>query len=246
MALIKSQIITQASGSVGGLTFSHAKGGLYVRARAIPVNTNTGFQQQVRAAMTASVTRWTSTLTQVQRDGWNNYGANTPTTNALGDVINLSGQAWYNAQNVVREQAITKIVGQLTNTTLVDDPPAIYNRGDFTTPFNLTFSVAAGFAIEIDPADAWANEDNAVMLIYMGLPQNAGRKFFNGPWRLMVGIEGNSVTPPPAVNSRPAGTINTLGFPIQQGQQVTVAVAVARADGRISTRRHIGPVSVIA
>ena len=39
--LFKSAAFTQASGSVGGLTFAHNRGGMYTRARSIPVNPKT-------------------------------------------------------------------------------------------------------------------------------------------------------------------------------------------------------------
>jgi len=43
----KSPILSQASGSIAGITFSHNRGGMYVRARAVP--TNPGSPQQHRS-----------------------------------------------------------------------------------------------------------------------------------------------------------------------------------------------------
>lgn len=239
--LFKSQLLTQASGSLGGITFAHNKGGMYTRARSIPTNPQTAFQAEVRNAMTASVNRWTSVLTAAQRLKWNIYGENTPTTNKLGDTITLSGQQWYNACNVTRGQALAKIPGQVTGLTLVDTGPTIYNRGDFTTPTSVSIDLTSGFSMEIDNTDDWANEDNAVMLVFQGTPQNVGRTYFNGPWRLFAGIPGDSVTPPTSPVTRPSATLATLGYSVQVGAQTTFAVMVLRADGRTSTRRKLGP-----
>ncbi|KKM06452.1 hypothetical protein LCGC14_1743870, partial [marine sediment metagenome] len=46
--LFKSGLITQGSGSIGGLTASHNRGGMYFRARTIPTNPATSFQTVVR------------------------------------------------------------------------------------------------------------------------------------------------------------------------------------------------------
>lgn len=242
--IFKSEHMTQASGSIAGVTYSRAKGGtLYRRARAIPVNPDSTLQVQVRAAFTQLVTDWIENLTSVQRTAWNTYGQNVLVTNKLGDSVARSGQNWFIACNTPRLQANAKLG---TSIPQVNTGPTMYDRGDFTTPDPPTFSVASGFSMAFTAADAWANEDDAFMLIYMGRPRNPSRQFFKGPYRLIQSIAGNSVTPPTSPDTLLTTIINSRGFVLVEGQVVDVQVAVVRADGRLSTRRTIGSITVQA
>lgn len=241
--IFKSEHITQASGSIAGVTYSRAKGGtLYRRARAIPVNPDTTFQTQVRSALTSLVNSWISVVTAAQRTAWNTYGQNVLVTNKLGDSVALSGQNWYIAANTPRLQAITKLSATIAQ---VDAAPTIFDRGDFTTP-TITSADTDSVNIAFDNTDAWANEDDAALLLYMGRPRNPSRSFFKGPYRLIQAIEGDSVTPPTSPSSLTAAAAAASGFPLVEDQVVRFAVAVTRADGRISTRRSIGDATIVA
>lgn len=61
--------ITNASGSLGGSTFSHNAGGAYVRTKVIPVNPDTPEQASVRNEFGSLSQQW-RTLTQTQRNSW--------------------------------------------------------------------------------------------------------------------------------------------------------------------------------
>lgn len=238
--IFKSEHMTQASGSIAGVTYSRAKGGvLYRRARAIPVNPQTSNQSAIRAALTLLITRWTETLTEVQREAWRNYAEQVPVTNKVGSQINLTGQNWYAACNTPRAQAQDKLQ---TLIPIVDAAPTMYDRGDFTTPAGLTIDETAGLEFQIQTTDAWANEDDSYLLVFQGLPVNASRKFFKGPFRLLAAVAGNATTPPAATQTTTPGVAASLGFPIVAGTNNCVEFAVSRADGRYSTRRKLGPV----
>lgn len=239
--LFKSEHITQASGSIGGVTYAHNASGLYRRARAIPVNPNTGFQVQVRAAVTTLVTRWNDVLTAAQRNAWNAYAANVPVINNLGSSILISGQNWYIACNTPRIQALTKVAATIA---IIDAAPVIFDRGDFTTP-TFTMTVATGLSTAFTNTDAWAGAVEGGLLIYQGRPQNPSRSFFKGPWRLVGFVEG-SVAPPTSPNAIGTATLALQGFVVSTGQRQWMAYAVTRADGRLSTRRIVGPNLVTA
>lgn len=238
--LFSSPVYSQASGSIAGITYSHNAGGMYTRARATPTNPSSAFQNQIRAGLTAAVTAWTA-LAQADRDSWDLYGANTPTTNRLGATVNRTGQNWFVAAYSVMNQANNKLSAGLPAFTA---GPTTFNRGDFTTPELLPIA-STGLGLVIEPADAWANEDDAVLLIYQGLPQNASRKYFGGPFRLVAAIAGDSTTPPVAAQTVTSATLAAEGYPITAGQVNSIAAVVLRADGRISTRRLVGPEPVI-
>ena len=82
--------VGQMSGSVGGITASHNKGGPYFRNRAIPTNPNTAEQLAQRNRL-ATLSRDWQDLTQAQRDAWTEWARQNPITNALGNSILKSG-----------------------------------------------------------------------------------------------------------------------------------------------------------
>lgn len=217
--IFKSQLLTQASGSVGGLTFSRNKGGAYTRARAVPINPNTPFQQIIRNAVASLSNLWVNVLTPTQRAEWDLYAANVPILNALGDPINLTGLNMYIRSNTPR---------LLGADPRADTGPGIFDVGEFTSPSFLTQEATDTVDVTFTDTDAWANEDNSSMMVYASRPQNPSINFFKGPYRFAAKIEGDAITPP----SSPASI--ALPFPLIPGQRVFYRVNVTRADGRLS------------
>lgn len=97
-----STVYAAASGSVGGLTYSRNRGGLYTRRRAIPSNPATEAQGLARANIATAVSLWTNTLTPTQRTAWNTYANSTPTVDSLGQSQTLSGQQMFVANTTRR------------------------------------------------------------------------------------------------------------------------------------------------
>jgi len=219
--LIKSGIVTQMSGSIGGLTGSHNRGGLYFRARAIPVNPNTTFQQAVRSYLATLTSVWNNILTPAERDAWASYADQVPITGPLGDARVIGALPMYLRCNVSRLQAALD---------RVDSGPTEYNLGEFTQPLvGVPSEAAQNVAIGFDDTDEWVDEDGSSMLVYVSRPVNQTINYFKGPYRLAGQIDGDSGTPP----TSPA-TIN-LPFTVAQGQKVFVKINVTRADGRYSS-----------
>jgi hypothetical protein len=215
----KSPLLSQASGSVAGLTASHNKGGQYFRQRATPTNPNTPQQQVIRGLVNQLANRWVTTLLPAQRTAWNVYAANLNIADRLGDVIHLTGLNHYIRSNVPRLQAAL---------TVVDDGPTIFTLGEYTNP-TITFSAAAG-DIEVDftNTDEWAGEDDSAMLVSGSRPQTPATNYFKGPYRFADKIPGDAGTPP----TTPA--IISSAFAFAAGQMVFAFVRVTRADGRLS------------
>lgn len=218
---VKSALVTQMSGSIGGMTGSHNSSGLYLRARTIPVNTNTAAQQAVRAYMASLVAAWVNTLTQTQRDAWDAYAAAVTLTNPLGDPVNVSGLNMYCRGNIPRRQL---------GLPDVDDGPTVYTLAEGTQPEYAAPSEATqDVAVTFDTSDDWVGEDDAAMAIYASRPQNPSINYFKGPYQYAGVILGDSVTPP----TSPA-TID-LPFPFVAGQKVFFKANITRADGRYSS-----------
>lgn len=217
----KGTIISEASGRLGGIVFSHNRGGPYIRAGAIPTNPSTTQQQVVRSAMAGLTSRWQDTLTQGQRDGWDNYALNVPIPNAQGDPINVGGLGMYARSNVSRIQA-----GLVRR----DFAPATLNLGSFTPPLVTGFDPdLQTIDLSFTEADEWVTETGAAMLVYIsrGLPTSIN--FFKGPYQFAGLIAGDSSSPPtsPATIAAP--------FAFNSTDQLRVQVRVSRNDGRLSS-----------
>lgn len=227
---IKSALITQWSGSVGGLVGAHNQGGLYIRARTIPTNPSTLPQETVRNAMLTLASRWQTVLTAAQRAAWTTYANNVKIIDRLGEARTIVPIAMYQRSNVVRIQ---------TGLSIVDDGPTVFSLPTFTPPtMVVTAADPATAAVTFTAADEWANETGGAMIVYLSREQSPSKVFFKGPYRYAGSILGDPTTPP----TSPA-TI-TSKFAATADNQVFAQIRVARADGRLSsTFRLVGTAS---
>ncbi len=216
----KSALVTSASGSVGGLTASRNAGGAYYRARVVPTNPNSTFQQAVRAAMSNLTSRWLSTLTDAQRAAWKAYSDNVPLIDRLGDPRNVGALPMYIRSNVPRIQA---------GLSIVDDGPTTFNLGDFTAPSFTATVLGTAIGTVFTNADEWANEDGAAMLVFQSRAQSPSINYFKGPYRLAGQVLGDSGTPPTSPQA------DAAVFPFAADQRVYFRAVVTRADGRLSS-----------
>lgn len=213
-------LVGQLSGSLGALTASRNRYGTYFRAKVTPVNPATPFQEVVRQAFRQLAVAWTETLTDAQRSEWDSYAQAVPLVGSDGSPVFLNGQTHYIRSNVPRLQlALPR----------VDDAPTTQNLGTFTAPTVSSLDAATeSVDLAFNVADGWVSEDDAIMLVRSSRPTNPTVNFFKGPYRQSAGVLGDSGTPP----TSPA-TI-TLPFAFAAGQRVHLAVAVSRADGRLT------------
>lgn len=216
----KSAILTQASGSVGGATYSRNRGGMYIRARSVPTNPSSAFQETVRALVASLTTAWVSTLTAAQRSAWNVYAENVLMPDSLGEARNIGGLGHYIRSNVPRMQA---------GLSRIDDGPTVYSLPTFTAPTIDAITAADDDAdITFTAADDWATETGGALIIAASRPQNVSINYFTGPYRYAGLVEGDDTTPP----TSPAAI--DLPFAVTAGQRVFFRMRVCRADGRLS------------
>lgn len=139
------------SGSIGGSTASHNKGGPYFRTRAIPTNPSTPSQLARRAALASESIRWRS-LTTAQRDAWGNYARQNPQTNSLGQTISLSGHqifVGFNTRIILDAGTVTDVP------PIVGAPPALLTAvqdGDIgagATDLTFTATLVSGNKVEL-------------------------------------------------------------------------------------------------
>lgn len=215
----KPLIGDQMSGSMGGVVASHNKGGTYFRQRAIPVNSNTSFQQAVRSVFTSLAAAWNGTLTQAQRDAWKVYADNTPVTDRIGATIVLPPMSMYIRSNTARLQM---------GLARVDAGPTTFGLPEFTPPTITSFSEATqDLTLAFTNTDDWAGAVGGAMSVLISRPVNPSKVYFKGPYRFADAILG-AATPPtsPATIAAP--------FPFVEGQKLFLQARVTDVEGRLS------------
>ncbi|MCK5607239.1 hypothetical protein KAR91_35475 [Candidatus Pacearchaeota archaeon] len=208
------------SGSVAGTTHARNRFGNYVRSRTKPVNPNSSGQQAVRSAMATLTTRWSQTLTAVQRTAWNLYASNVAMKNRLGETVYLTGFNHYIRSNI----EYLRIFGATIN-----DGPTVFELPGQDGTFAITASEATNFITVVhDVGLPWADENGAAMLMYQGVPQNPQRNFFGGPWEYFANI--------PGINGAPAGSPSDHAAVkvMTELQRQWCYARIIRADGRLS------------
>lgn len=233
----KSALITQASGSIGGITFATGIGGMFMRARAIPVNPNTEAQNAVRSALGALTSFW-NTLTTNQRNGWNAYAAQVPLPDTFGDPRLVSGFNHFIRSNTPRLRA-------LGSGAIISDAPAVFNIGStpllvavtstINTPDILVSSLELDVIDAADPADV-----NAYIFVYVSPPFNQNRTFHRGPF-LLDATHNVAV-----LGSQPQTVLgaSTFGWTFAGGQGVQYRVYQSQGDGRLSGELFIRDTTV--
>lgn len=224
--LIKSGLVTQVSGSFGGMTGSHNRGGMYLRARSIPVDPGTPRQQVMRSASSTLTSRWRDTLTQAQRDAWAVYAANTPLTSPLGDPRDVGALPMFVRGNSVRLQLAEAVI----------DDPAISGLPTLSAPTTASISAATGnLTITLAP-DPWVDIDDAWLAVYASRPLSESIGFYKGPYRLVGKLEGDSVTPPSVFTDSYADQWGA----VTAGAQVRLQLRVADEFAALSAAIRLG------
>lgn len=99
MAKIKwSALVSEISGKLNGSVIARGKNYVTIRNRVIPVNPNTNEQSRVRQIFGVISKNW-STLTEEQRQAWNNAVAQWIGTGIFSDALTLSGKSLYQKLN---------------------------------------------------------------------------------------------------------------------------------------------------
>lgn len=214
-----SSLLTQASGSVGGATFSRNKGGLYIRSRAIPTNPNSTGQQAMRAYVSALSAQW-KVLTAAQRTAWGVYAANTPVINAIGASVLNTGFNWFVACNSLRLRA-----GEI----VVTNAPTTPGLTGLTAPTAVAISAASQYlTASVTATDSWAIDSGGGVSWQMSKPLSAGVDSVKYPVRYAGTTVGDTTTPPST-----SGNIS-VPFAVVANQKVVVRVTAYKGDGRIS------------
>ncbi len=196
-------ILGNLRGSVGSNTWSHNRGGDYIRRRVAPTNPNTTRQQSMRAFLSTLSVLWSTVLTPAQREAWNTWASLQSRTGPLGNTINLTGINGYVWTN-------THILD--AGDTRIDDPPVQVAPGALLT-MAAAISAATTADITFTGTPLAATERP---LLFMSLPQS-GAAQPNFRQSRIVGYGALAQASPWA---------STLPFSVQSGQFVVFWGAV--------------------
>lgn len=224
----KSQVLTQASGSIGGITYSHNRGGMYQRARSIPTNPNSTAQQLVRNAMASLVAAWTGILTAPERLAWETYAVNTPVSDTLGDPLTLTGQQMYIRCNTPRVAF---------GATRIDPGPTVFGNESLAPITIAVVGPSATIAVTFDDTETWPQLDDCHMIVQASRGQSASVNYFGGPFRFADIFDG--VTAIPITSPQNA----TSPFVYATGQKLFVRARISMADGRLSSPQIVNAIA---
>ncbi len=222
----KSEIVTQASGSIGGATYARNRGGLYRRARSIPVNPNSPAQMRARNVLGQLAAAWGTILTEEQRLEWGAYADLSPTTDTLGDPLILTGQQMYIRANSIRLNA---------GGTRIDDGPAVGGLITLSEVSGGGNSETLGLLLVYSSADSWANEEGGLLSIQAGRQIGPAVNFYRAPFRFGEKIDGDDTTAPDGT----AAFDNPYGITLIEGNFLFFRVTASGADGRPSNVQMI-------
>lgn len=214
MALL-NPIHGEMSGSIGANTYSHNKGGSYVRLRAIPTNPNSAKQQQIRSILQTLSAAWRA-LTTDQQTGWANWAALNPGLNPLGLSFFRSGAQAYVGLN-------SRVV--LAGDARIDDPPTAPTPAELST-VTIVATAPDQVAVTWTPTPLAAGER---LYVWGSLPGSAGRNP-NFRQSRLIGIG-------PAADASP--TTITSPYPAIATNVSNFYVARMGADGQISVFQKV-------
>jgi len=227
MALITlGSTISNASGSVGGVTYARNRGGAYVRNRTTPIQRNTTWQAAAKALFTAASNSWSQFLTAAQRVQWEAYAKAVPYVNSLGEKKYYTGQQRY-------VQSYVSVAVSGGSVASIATAPTIYVSAGTpaTTAFVFTQgTTVAGSTVKLAavtaPSDVLAGDK---LLIYFGKPVSNAKVYFKGPYRYAGDtVYTTGATYPIVTLTDPyARTLAAAGL-------LCVKYRVLKADGRCS------------
>ena len=225
---VRYSVLSDASGSFGGLVASHNRAGQYLRTCVRPTNPASAAQVAVRTIFANLAVAW-SRITEDQREAWRTYADNVPVAGVFGHTLRLTGHQMYVRCNAPRLQGFL---------ARVDDGPTVFGM-DSLSPVTVAAAATGNLlTMTFADTDAWVTEDDAALLVYGSRNVAPTIDFFAGAYRFASPIFGQVIDP----QFSPVPVINP--FRMSEGNRVYVRVRSVRADGRISPTQFLAPTSI--
>lgn len=173
--------MVEGRGKIGGHVASRNRSGAYFRTKVTPVNPKTVYQQNARNLLASMSQAWRS-LTQAQRDAWNQAVSDFARTDVFGDLRNPTGKNLFNLLNV---NLLNSGSSAITDPPLpVATPPIVAASATIavgTSQFNVAFTGVGGAS---DFIHVWATD-----------PLSPGVSYAKNRLRFIASLAGNTASP---------------------------------------------------
>ena len=215
MAKIKfGAMMVDASGKLGGQVFAKNRGGSYIRTKTTPLNPQTTAQMSIRGIFASISSAW-STLTDVQRNSWNNFVGDYARTDVFGDLRNPSGKNLFQRLNqnlAISGQSLIDVCTTPSEVPFADVVSAVGSVGSGT--------------LEV----ATAGDTTGSKVVVWATPQlSQGTKFVKNKLRQIEAFAGGSAITADIYNSYVA----KFGA-ASEGANIYIGVRVINANGQAS------------
>ena len=227
-------------GKLGEMIFTRGQGGPTIRSLGTWDQPDTNAQLETRAALGNLAAAWSTVLTEHQRDTWRSYANTNPRPNRWGTPTQTSGYLCFIRHNFHAYLDTDDLAFPAAPTAPPIHPPQL------DISINRTTLIAS---ITLPPANYPTPTVDLTLYVYSGIPINAGRSYYSGPWRHLV-----TITPPDAATSQVIqlpwtwpdhATPPAYTWPgDDSGQTRAYTVAQYATSGAISTRHVITPTMV--
>ena len=178
MARVKlSPILTQASGSIGGITLQRNKYGMTMRQKPLPINPSSSAQYVVRQHMVTVQAAWQA-LTDAQRLQWDRFPDFSGQSIKRDRFVKISGHALY-----IKYQIMRLLTGQALLTTIAYTPfPTLTTFEKFEANYPLMW---IEFNVGVSSTEYW-------FLLRMSSPRLPSKKFSPRGLRVINANYGSS------------------------------------------------------
>ncbi len=215
MAKIKlGAIVVDMRGKSNGHVFSKNRGGAYMRTKVTPSNPQSTFQMSVRGIFAAISSAWSS-LTDANRQSFENLVSSYARTDIFGDLRNPTGKNLYQRLNQNLE-----LTGQTQLTTCPEptEVPFANLTGATGDISDATFEVSLG-----------GDTTGSQLMIFATPPLSQGTKFVKNKLRFLGTYAGGV-----AGDTDFYGDYDRRFGSIALGQNIYVGVRVVNANGQAS------------
>lgn len=188
--LFRSQVYTDARGSIGGVTYTRNRAGLVARGRVKPIDPNSADQIAARSRFADLAANFKG-LTDAQKAAWDNYALLHPYFNKLGEPVRLTANAMYLAYNAPR--AVVGL-GSLANASVASGPSSLDNHiGVYTVDAS---SGPASIEVTWTTGVTWAGLALGRLAIFASKPQSPDRATPVGGYRYIATVNGSTSSAP--------------------------------------------------
>jgi hypothetical protein len=208
-----SAVVGDARGKIGGNVATKGRFGAVMRRKVSPVQPRSAEQRSVRSRFTNYSKGWSGLATDALRVAWEYFAKNNPLKDTFGNTVVLTGHQMY-----VRLNAVLDRIGG----TPITAPPLALTVAE---PGELTVTAATGTPGTLDIAVTNEADTRETPEVWAAPPQNPGRKFIGGKYRL-ISVQGAHVAGPYHVGA----AFEAKYGAILAGQTIHVLVKFANVD----------------